>query len=305
MAAPEPQSELKGTGYELFVFLLSLLAVANFLVVVLAGVTSVAGETAVLIEIAITPIFLFDFLYRLLTAPARKRYMFRRWGWADLVAVIPLLRLFRVFRMVAVAREGRAVGRERLLEDIWVSRASTTFLFTIFLVIVVVEFAGMAEFYVEQGVPHANITSAGDSIWWGLVTITTVGYGDEYPVGEGGRLVGVLLLFAGIGLFSVLTGFIANVFLAPDIPRRRARVAPGTPAAELAALHELLREQEKQHAAIRAKLHDLERSMLVRDASVARAGIDERGRTGVIGIANGPGTNVPLPPARPSRTLPP
>ena len=269
MAAAEPQSELKGTGYELFVFLLSLLAVANFIVVVLAGVTSVAGETAILIEIAITPIFLFDFAYRLLTAPSRQRYMFRRWGWADLLAVVPLLRLFRIFRMVAVAREARVVGRERLLEDVWVSRASTTFLFTIFLVIVVVEFAGMAEYYVEQGVPHANITSAGDSIWWGLVTITTVGYGDEYPVGEGGRLVGVLLLFAGIGLFSVLTGFIANVFLAPDMPRRRARVAPGTPAAELAALHELLREQEKQQAAIRAKLHDLERSMLVRTAPVA------------------------------------
>ncbi len=182
---------------------------------------------------------------------------------------MPLLRLFRIFRMVAVAREARVVGRERLLEDIWVSRASTTFLFTIFLVIAVVEFAGMAEYYVEQGVPNANITTAGDSIWWGLVTITTVGYGDQYPVGEGGRLVGVLLLFAGIGLFSVLTGFIANVFLAPDLPRRRARVAPGTPAAELAALHELLREQEKQQAAIRAKLHDLERSMLVRTSSVA------------------------------------
>ena len=198
--------------------------------------TSVAGETAILIEIAITPIFLFDFAYRLLTAPSRHRYMFRRWGWADLVAVVPLLRLFRIFRMVAVAKEARVVGRERLLEDIWVSRASTTFLFTIFLVIAVVEFAGMAEYYVEQGVPNANITTAGDSIWWGLVTITTVGYGDQYPVGEGGRLVGVLLLFAGIGLFSVLTGFIANVFLAPDLPRRRARIAPGTPAAELAAL---------------------------------------------------------------------
>ena len=102
-----PRSPLgaKGTGYELFLFLLSLLAVANFIVVVLAGVTSVAGETAILIEIAITPIFLFDFLYRLLTAPSRHRYMFRRWGWADLLSVVPLLRLFRIFRMVAVARE--------------------------------------------------------------------------------------------------------------------------------------------------------------------------------------------------------
>ena len=271
--ATEPRSELKGTGYELFIFLLSLLAVVNFVIVILAGVTSVAGETALLIELVITPIFLFDFAYRLLTAPSRHRYMFRRWGWADLVAVVPLLRLFRIFRMVAVAREARVVGRERLAEDIWVSRASTTFLFTIFLVIAVVEFAGMAEFYVEQGVPNANITSAGNSVWWGLVTITTVGYGDQYPVGEGGRLVGVLLLFAGIGLFSVLTGFIANVFLAPDVPRRRARLAPGTPAAELAALRELLRQHEQQQTAIHAKLRDLERSILAATSAAAAAHI--------------------------------
>ena len=128
--------------------------------------------------------------------------------------------------------------------------------------VVVVEFAGIAEFYVEQGVAGANIVSAGDSIWWGLVTITTVGYGDQYPVGSAGRIVGVFLLFAGIGLFSVLTGFIANVFLAPDRPRRRVRAAPRTPAAELAQLTDLLREQERQAGAIRAKLHDLERALL-------------------------------------------
>ena len=260
----DPRTELKGTGYELFMLLLSLLAVANVVIVLIAGLTSVAGEVAILIEIVTTPIFLFDFLYRLLTTRSRNRYLVHDWGWADLVAVVPLFRIFRTFRSVAVIREGRRVGRERLAEDIWVSRARTTFLFTIFLVIAVVEFAGMAEFYVEQGQPGANIVSAGNSIWWGLVTITTVGYGDQYPVGEGGRIVGTILLFAGIGLFSVLTGFIANFFLAPDLPRRRARLAPGTPAAEMAALHVLLTEQERQHAALRAKLHDLERSMLAR-----------------------------------------
>jgi voltage-gated potassium channel len=110
------------------------------------------------------------------------------------------------------------------------------------MVIAVVEFAGIAEFYVEQGVPGANIVSAGDSIWWGLVTITTVGYGDQYPVGPGGRLVGALLLFAGIALFSVLTGFIANVFLAPIRPRRRPRLAPGR-RPNSSALNDLLTER--------------------------------------------------------------
>ncbi len=214
----------------------------------------------------LSPLLLFDFVYRLVTASSRDTYLFRRFGWADLVAAVPTLGVFRIFRVRAVAREARAVGRERIFEDLFVSRASATFLLTIFLTIAVVEFAGIAEFYVEQGQPNANIVSAGDSIWWGLVTITTVGYGDQYPVGPAGRLVGALLLFAGIGLFSVLTGFIANAFLAPSRPHRIARLAPNTPAAELAALGAMLREQEEHAAAIRAKLHDLERAVFAADA---------------------------------------
>ena len=268
----DPRSDLKGTSYELFMLLLSLLAFANVFIVLIAGPSSVAGEVAILIEIAITPFFLFDFVYRLLKAPTRWGYVIHRYGWADLIAVVPLLRPFRLARVWSVIREGRAVGIERLADDLYVSRASATFLLTVFAVIVVVEFAGIAEYYVEQGGPNANIVSAGDSIWWGLVTITTVGYGDQYPVGGAGRIVGVFLLFAGIALFSVLTGFIANTFLAPDRPRRRARAAARTPAAELAELTELMRQQDRQSAAIRTKMHDLERSLVA--AKLVPAGED-------------------------------
>ena len=147
----DPRSDLKGTSYELFMLLLSLLAFANVFIVLIAGPVSVAGEVAILIEIAITPFFLFDFVYRLMTAPTRWGYVIRRYGWADLIAVVPLLRFFRLARVWSVIREGRAVGMERLADDLYVSRASATFLLTILAVIVVVEFAGIAEYYVEQG----------------------------------------------------------------------------------------------------------------------------------------------------------
>ena len=99
--ADDPRRDLKGTAYELFMFLLSLLAIGNIVIVLLAGVVSVAGTVAILVEIAITPIFLFDFLYRLLTARSRSHYVLRRFGWADFVAVVPMLRLFRLPRVIA------------------------------------------------------------------------------------------------------------------------------------------------------------------------------------------------------------
>jgi voltage-gated potassium channel len=132
---------------------------------------------------------------------------------------------------------------------------------TIFLVIAIVEFAGMAVYYEEQGAPGASIVSAQDSIWWGLVTITTVGYGDMVPVTTGGRVVGVFLLFAGIALFSVLTGFIANFFLAPRSAARGEDAEPGTVIAELDALRALLADQEERAALIRAKLVDIEHAV--------------------------------------------
>ena len=139
-------------------------------------------------------------------------------------------------------------------------RAQATFLVTVFLVLIVVEFAGMAIFLVESQAPNGNIKDASDAIWWGFVTVTTVGYGDRYPVTGAGRVIGTILLFAGIALFSVLTGFIANGFLAPRSPDRRLIRAPkDSLEADVEELRWMLVEQEERAAAIRRKLDDIER----------------------------------------------
>jgi voltage-gated potassium channel len=254
----ERPRELKGTGYELFILLLSILSVVNTVLVFLP--LGVVAEVAFAIETLVTPIFLIDFAFRLLTAASKTDYVMRRWGWADLLASVPLLRIFRMFRIVRVMRLLRAYGAHRIVRDLELDRPSATFYITMFLVILVVEVAGVAVYYTESRVPGASIRSAGDAIWWGLVTITTVGYGDVVPVTAAGRVVGVFLLFAGIALFSVLTGFIANAFLTPH-----RRAGQGTPAvtteAELAELRRLLGEQETTAAALRATLERLERRM--------------------------------------------
>lgn len=252
-------TELKGIGYELFILLLSLLSILNTAVVLIPFQPNVQ-QVALLVDGLIAPVFFLDFLYRFWTASPRRRYVVHQFGWADLLSCVPTLGLFRIFRVVRVLRLLRRYGAEGMGGELSRTRALATFLFTLFLVIAVVEFAGIAIYVVEGKDPSGNIKDASDAVWWGFVTITTVGYGDRYPVTPIGRLIGTLLLFAGIALFSVLTGFIANAFIAPREPRRRLIRAPGDSLEEdVEALRWMLVEQEQHAAAIRRKLDEIER----------------------------------------------
>lgn len=252
------EDELKGTAYELFVLLVSLLSIANTAIVLLPF-NSPIQQVALVSDTIIAPVFLVDFLVRLRTARSRRTYVLRQFGWADLLSVAPTLGVLRLFRVVRTIRLLRIRGRDRIALDLDRGRAGATFLLTVFMVMVVVEFAGMAIFVIESPAAGANIHSPSDAIWWGFVTITTVGYGDRYPVTDAGRFVGTLTLFAGIALFSVFTGFIANAFLAPRAPRRRLGHLPqDSLEADVDELRRMLVEQEERAAAIRRKLDDIE-----------------------------------------------
>ena len=255
-------ADRKGTVYELFIFLLSVLSIANTVALIMSwliGRGGPAGAVVLAIDAALTPVFLADFAYRLTTADSGRAYFVRRFGWADLLAAIPLLRFLCAVRITRVLRWYRQAPPGRLVAELGASRAQATFLVTLFLVLLVTELAGATIYYAESGAAGANIGSASDAIWWALVTITTVGYGDRYPVTDQGRAIGVLLLFAGIALFSVLTGFIANLFLGPR--RRRRLVAREQPdlRSSIDAVRALLAEQEERTAALHERLDELER----------------------------------------------
>lgn len=231
-AAPESDEERSGRGigsssYELFILILSLISIANLGLILLPFVEGAARQVILITDLTLTFFFLVDFVKRLRAARPKSLYLVHDWGWADLLAIVPFLRILRLFRLIRVLRKFREHGAERFLTDLRTNRSASAFGLTVALVLLVVEVASALIVAVEQRSPEANITTGVDAVWWAYVTITTVGYGDQYPVTTEGRFLGVLLLIAGIALFSVLTAYIAQKLIG---------VPPGAgPAAEPAA----------------------------------------------------------------------
>jgi voltage-gated potassium channel Kch len=210
-------SELKSTGYEIFIGMLSLLSIFNL--VLIFGFVQDAGLQEVLrvMNAVLSGIFLVDFTYRISTANSKSGYFFRQYGWADLVASVPLpqLKVLRVFRLFRVYRLMRDIGPKNILNSLVKDRAGSALYTLLMAGILVLQFGSLAMLRIEQYAPGANITSASDALWYTIVTISTVGYGDQYPVTNAGREVGALIIVVGVGIFGTFTGYLANFFLSP------------------------------------------------------------------------------------------
>jgi voltage-gated potassium channel len=166
-------------------------------------------------DLVVCAFFFLDFIRNLMRAPNRLRYLYT-WGWLDLVASIPAVDAFRLGRMtrvVRILRVLRVLKASRLLALALTSRRRESAVWAAVLVSIVVVFsASIAVLELERGA-GGNINNAEDALWWAVTTITTVGYGDRYPVTTEGRLVAVALMIVGVGLFGTLSGAAASWFM--------------------------------------------------------------------------------------------
>lgn len=169
------------------------------------------------IDSAICIIFLAEFLNGLLRSRNKLNYM--KWGWIDLVSSIPEvqeLRWGRIARLIRILRLLRGVrSTKSILTFIYSNRAKGTFFSVALISFVLVIFSSIAILIVEVD-PNSIIKSPIDALWWSFVTITTVGYGDLYPVTIAGKIIAAILMTAGVGLFGTFTAFIASYFISPE-----------------------------------------------------------------------------------------
>jgi voltage-gated potassium channel len=210
--------------------IISLLAVVNTVLILLPVFREVNDQVMRTMNQAMSLIFLADFLFRLARAESRAGYVVGRFGWADLLSAIPfpIFQLLRLPRIILSAITVRKVGGRRTYYEIAGNRASGALFLALILAILLLQFSAMLIVTVESENPLANIDTGADAIWWAYVTITTIGYGDYYPVTPVGRWLGVMMMTVGVGLFGVLTGFLANLFLGRPREKQEAALAEQT-----------------------------------------------------------------------------
>jgi len=213
----EERAELKGTGYELFVGALSILSMVNIVLIYVFRRDENLQDVLLVMNALLTVVFLVDFVYRLFTAPSKSDYFLRQFGWADLLASLPFkqVKVFRIFRVVRVMRLLRANGLRRTGRTLLRNPAGSALFTLLLLGILVLEFGSVEILRLEQHAAGVNITSASDALWYVVVTISTVGYGDQFPVTDRGRFMGSLIIILGVAIFGTFTGYLANIFLTP------------------------------------------------------------------------------------------
>lgn len=227
MSQPRPKNpELKNTGYEIFIGTLSVLSILNLVLAYVFVEDENLKYILYFMNALFSILFLADFTYRLVTAKSKRDYFFRQFGWADLLASlsIPHAKILRIFRLLRVYRLMREFGLKNILHSLVKDRAGSALLTLLLLGILVLEFGSLAILNAEQSASQPNIKNASDAIWYTIVTISTVGYGDRYPTTLAGRIIGSILIVIGVGIFGTFTGYLANLFLSPA----KEAIAPET-----------------------------------------------------------------------------
>ena len=225
MLTPDPngdrfQSEeeelIVDTNYQFFIIGLALLQIVNSLLIVL--LEEPQRSVIIVFFLLISLVLIADAVRRLVRF-RRHRVLEHQIGfWLILLGSLPipfiiLVRLATSYRML---RNLQRQDIEAMGKVVVMRRAQSTLLIAIFFVIIVLELGSTLILGAEAKSTSANIVDANDAIWWALVTVATVGYGDQYPVATAGRLIAVLVMVAGVGLFTVLTSYFAHWFLRPQ-----------------------------------------------------------------------------------------
>ncbi|WP_048152045.1 potassium channel family protein [Methanolacinia paynteri] len=257
--ADHSSDEYKGTGYEVFILLLSALSVFNIIFYLLPDLVPAATEIVGIIDLFISLVFMADFLFRFFTYDSKYHYFFKNWGWADLLSAVPfpIAKIFRLFRIIRIVYVMRKNGVDKIRKEVSKNRAEVALFFILIFIIIIIELSSVLVVQFESVSPKANILTGGDAIWWACVTVTTVGYGDFYPVTVKGRIVGIVLMISGVSVFGTLAGFLSTKLVS-----RKEDTGPDPEiTAKIGEIHSLLKECRGFQDDLSSRIGELENNI--------------------------------------------
>ena len=198
---------------------LILLSIISFTVETLPGLDQ---KTIVLLntfELVSVIIFSLEYLIRIYTSDKKLKFIFSFYGIIDLLAILPfylsfgfdlrsarILRFLRLFRIIKLVRYNKAISRFSVAFKM--IKEELTMFSVVSLILIYISAVGI--YYFENAVQPEAFSSIFSSLWWSVVTLTTVGYGDAVPITIGGRIFTFIILMIGLGIIAIPSGMISS-----------------------------------------------------------------------------------------------
>lgn len=214
------------------------LIILNVIALILESYADIYKEyeqTFVIFETVSVIIFSLEYILRLWSSTSnthykgnnvikRIRYIFSTYGIIDLLAIMPfylplfftfdlrILRMIRLFRLLRILKIGRYSKSFKTINSV-LKETKSELAITVFVAFVLLVISSALMFYIEQDVQPEHFKSIGHSFWWAVATLTTVGYGDVYPVTAMGKVLGGVIALIGVGFVALPTGIISSAFV--------------------------------------------------------------------------------------------
>jgi len=263
-----------GNAYNIFILVLTVMSLA-IMALLLLPLSAGTLDLLTVYDNAICVIFLADFTRTMITAPSKRGYFIGDRGWLDLLGSIPslqffrftaLFRLARLSRLARISRLFRAQNQDEVVRDVVQHRAQYAAFITVLLAFVVLVTVSIVVLNAESRSADANITTGWQALWWSVVTLTTVGYGDFFPVTAVGRISAMFLMIMGIGIIGALASILASLLVGDSSSEEEGQSAAPTQAGS-----------ENELAAVRTELASLRVLVESIDDRLARAAAPTRG----------------------------
>lgn len=208
-----------GRSFDLFIQLLIVLSLVAFSVETLPDLTSSSRRFLYIFEVVTVSVFTLEYLTRFFIADRKLGFATSFFGIIDLLAILPFylsfgvdlrsiraFRLLRLFRMFKLVRYSSAI--QRFHRAFLIAREELVLFF--FVTLILLYLAAVGIYHFEHDAQPDTFASVFHSLWWAVATLTTVGYGDVYPITVGGRIFTFVILLVGLGVVSVPAGLVAS-----------------------------------------------------------------------------------------------